>query len=294
MKPARVMEHGVVIFCWGAALGLFSALAWILGFLVLKGHRALNLELIFGDTEPLDALLLRVPVFDGLFPAIAGTLALVALSVTWAIPIGLASGIYLAEYARPRLKRVLGLFLDIMAGIPSILIGLFGLAVAILLHRLNGGIRPCLLISSVALACLVLPYVIRSTQLSLEDLPLALRLTGPALGASKLQNIRHVLLPRCASGIFSGIVLAIGRCAEDTAVILLTGVVAVAGVPRSLFGTYEALPFYIYHITGNYSDHDELSRAYGAALILVMVCVMLFLLASAMKHRLHRRTRLRA
>ncbi|MCG8333665.1 MAG: phosphate ABC transporter permease, partial [Proteobacteria bacterium] len=92
-------------------------------------------------------------------------------------------------------------------------------------------------------------------------------------------------LPRSMNGIVSGIVLSIGRCAEDTAVIMLTGVVATAGIPKSLFGSYEALPFYIYYISSQYSDQQELQKGFGAALILLALCGMLLALALLIKKR---------
>jgi phosphate transport system permease protein len=104
-------------------------------------------------------------------------------------------------------------------------------------------------------------------------------MTALALGATRLQNVFLVLVPRSLSGIMSGIILAIGRCAEDTAVIMLTGAVASAGVPRSVFAQFEALPFYIYYISSQYSDPEELMRGYGASIILLLLCALLFAVA---------------
>jgi phosphate transport system permease protein len=181
----------------------------------------------------------------------------------------------------------LGLIFDILAGIPSILVGLFGFSVAVFLHhRVSGRIMPCLLISALALAFLVLPYLIRTTQATLEGLPRQVRITAPALGASRLQTIFRVLLPQSLSGIVTGVVLSIGRCAEDTAVIMLTGVVATAGVPSSVLGNYEVLPFFIYTISAQYADQAELMRGYGAAIVLLVICGLLFALATLIRHRL--------
>jgi phosphate transport system permease protein len=219
---------------------------------------------------------------------------LVLVSVAVALPVGLATGVYLAEYTRGRIKALLSLLFDVLAGIPSIVIGLCGFSLAIFLHhRLSRHIYPCLLISALALAFLVLPYLIRSTQTALESLPFHDRITAPALGATRLQNISHVLLPRALPSIASGIVLAIGRCAEDTAVIMLTGAVASAGVPKGLLHHYEALPFFIYYISSQYTDAAELSQGYGAAIILLVLCLILFflskLLQKAVATRLHNR-----
>lgn len=277
----------IIAWSWISSLLLSGAVAAILGFLVLKGAPTLSPGLIFGDSEPLAALLLQKPVFNGLLPAIAGTLILVLTAVGLALPVGLGAGIYLAEYSRGRTKALLSLFFDILAGIPSIVVGLFGFSLAVFLHRhLSNRIYPGLLISALSLAFLVLPYLIRSTQAALERLPLKARISAPALGASKLQNIRFVLVPRALDGIVNGVILSIGRCAEDTAVIMLTGAVAAAGIPGSLLSTYEALPFYIYYISSQYMDQQELLSGYGAALILLMLCSLLFLISFAIKNRL--------
>ncbi|BDD88423.1 PstA family ABC transporter permease [Desulfofustis limnaeus] len=245
-----------------------------------RGLDAYNLQLIFGTVNPLDALLGRKPVFNGLLPALAGTALLVCCALAVATPVGLATGIYLAEYAPSRWRVVLSALFDILAGLPSIVIGLSGFAVTIYLHRLfPGRIGPCLLISALSLGFLVLPYIIRSTQLALESVEPAARLTAPALGATRWQTIRHVLLPASTSRILGGIILAIGRAAEDTAVIMLTGVVASAGLPRSLLEQFEALPFFIYYISSQYSTSDELEMGFAASFLLLLLCGFLFLLA---------------
>ncbi len=283
----RTGERLAILYSWCSGMILFAAVFSLLAYVVYQGAGTVNLKLIFGDTPPLKAIFLEQTVFDGLFPAVAGTLLLVCFSIAVAVPVGITTGIYLAEYARPRVKNFFNLVFDILAGIPSILVGLFGFALALFLHKhYSRSIQPCLLVSSLALAFLVLPYIIRTTQASLEGLSPDVRLTALSLGATKLQNLFYVLLPKSLSGIVSGVILAIGRCAEDTAVIMLTGVVVTAGVPKSLLSPYEALPFYIYYISSQYSNPDELMRGYGAALILLLLCLVLFALAFVIKKRL--------
>lgn len=284
------VQRLIIVWSWICSLGLVVAVAAILGFVFVKSIPVLNMGLIFGSTRPLAALLMRAPVFDGLLPAIAGSLILVLTAVGLALPVGIGAGIYLAEYSRGRVKRFLSLLFDILAGMPSIVVGLFGFSLAVFLHHhLSDRIYTCLLISALSLAFLVLPYLILSTQAALEGLPANERITAPALGASKQQNIRFVLLPRALDGIVSGVILSIGRCAEDTAVIMLTGAVATAGIPGSLLSTYEALPFYIYYISSQYMDPQELIRGYGAAVILLLLCGVLFLLSFVIKRRLKKR-----
>ena len=280
-------ERMVEYLSWAMAFLLCLSLSVFLSYLLIKGLPSLGTELVFGKADPLSVLMGRERVFDGIFPAIIGTLCLVVLSTVIALPLGICSGIYLSEYATPVLKKAVGGLFDVLAGIPSIVVGLYGFSVAIFLHHhFSGRLGPCLLISALSLGVLVLPYIVRSTQTSLEELPAHIRHTATALGATRLQNIAYVLIPNALSGISSGVILAIGRCAEDTAVILLTGVVATAGVPSSLLAQYEALPFYIYYISSQYTNPAELSNGYGACLVLLGICSALFMVAHGMKKRL--------
>ena len=285
-----VGQRLILAWTWISALILVSAFGAIIIFLVHTGLPAINFTLIFGNTPPWSALLLQKPVFNGLLPAMAGTLFLVLTAVGLAIPVGISAGIYLAEYSRGWMKQALSLLFDILAGIPSIVVGLAGFCLSVFLHRhFSSRIYPCLLISALSLAFLVLPYLIRSTQAALENLPGQERITAPALGATQLQNIVFVLVPRALDGIVNGVMLAIGRCAEDTAVIMLTGAVATAGIPNSLLASYEALPFYIYYISSQYVDRQELFKGYAAALILLTLCTFLFALSLIIKKILKRR-----
>ena len=280
MKNKSAADVLLNSYAWCCALILTSAILTIIGYLLFQGVSTLNLSLIFSDTPVLEALLFKRQVFGGLFPAIAGTLALIFLSMTFALPMGIAAGIFLSEFALPGTRRFLGLMFDIMASLPSIVVGLSGFAVTIFLHKhFFKQLYPCLLISALCLAFLVIPYIIRSTQIALESLPPEIRLTAPGLGATRTQNLWYVLIPMAAKDIISGIILAIGRSAEDTAVIMLTGAVATAGIPDSIFSGYEALPFFIYYTAAEYTDGTELMRAYGAALILLFICGGLYMFA---------------
>ncbi len=283
----RLLEKSIAVLSWIAGFLLIASLLLLLTYLVNKGGSSLRVSLIFGDTAPLDAILLKRQVFDGILPAIVGTLFLIVGSMFIAIPVGIAGGIYMAEYCRGKMKSLLNLAFDILAGVPSIIVGLAGLLLTIFLNRtFHGQIKTCLLISCVSLASLVLPYIIRTTQTALETVDPVVRKTAPALGASRLQNITMVLLPNSISNIFSGVILATGRCAEDTAVIMLTGAVATAGLPRSLFDQYEALPFHIYYISSQYTGPDELAQGFGAAIILLLLCTGLLVSTLWIQRRL--------
>lgn len=282
-------ERAVRILSWGAALAVPAVLCTLMGFLLWRGLPGWSLALFFGDTAPLDALLKGAPVFDGLWAACLGTLALVALATGIAVPLGVASGVYLAEYANGGSRQVLSFFVDLLAGIPSILMGLFGFALILLLRRtVAPAANTGLLLSALCLALLVLPYLIRTTRLSIEGLPHELRLAGASLGLTHGQIVGRILLPAAMHGIFSGVILAVGRAAEDTAVILLTGVVANAGTPSSLTGKYEALPFHIYYLAAEHQSPAQLTQAFAAALVLLCLTGLMFAAARLLHARLEK------
>jgi len=286
MKNSSVGDFLLSIYAWCCALILTWAVLTLAGYLFYQGFSCLNMRLIFADTPVLEALLFKKQVFGGLLPAIAGTLALIVLSMLFALPVGIASGIFLSEFALPGTRRILGLLFDIMASLPSIVVGLSGFAVTVFLHQhFFKHLYPCLLISALCLAFLVVPYIIRSTQIALESLPPEVRLTAPGLGATRFQNLWYVLIPMAAKDIVGGVILAIGRSAEDTAVIMLTGAVATAGIPGSVFSGYEALPFFIYYTAAEYADASELMKGYGAALILLFICGGLYTVAYWIKRK---------
>lgn len=263
---------------WLAVLTTLGMVLLFLGFLGVRGFDTLNPALFFGNTPPWAAISGRLPVWHGIWPACVGTVALVLLSSLLAIPLGLASGIYLAQYATGSWKKWFSLAVELLAAIPSIVMGLFGFALILFLKKtVVPQANTCLLLSAACLALLVLPYLILMTQTTLEALPPELRLAGLSLGFTPWQNLAHVLLPAAGRGILSGVILAVGRAAEDTAVILLTGVVANAGLPSGILGKYEALPFHIFYLAAEARSEAELAQGFGAALVLLLLTAALFM-----------------
>lgn len=254
--------------------------AFLLSVLLRRGLPALNLELFFGFTPPWAAITGKMPVWDGIWPACAGTLSLVAVTMLLVTGPGIGCGVYLAVYASPRMQRILGFCLDLLAGIPSIVMGIFGFTLIIFLrHTVFPEASPGILLAGGCLSLLVLPSLAVTTRSAIEWLPPMLRLTGTTLGLSTAQTLRHILLPQASRGILGGVMLAMGRAAEDTAVILLTGVVANGGIPSGLGTRFEALPFSIYYTAAQYQSQEELTRGFGAALVLLLLSGALLLLA---------------
>ncbi len=286
----RLEERLFVATAWLSAVLTLAVVGIFVGFLLFRGFGTLGPGLFFGEAPIIQALTGKVPVWHGIWPAIVGTFFLVSLSTAIAVPLGLASGIYIAEYAEGRWKSILSFAVDLLAGTPSIIMGLFGFALILFLRKtILPGANLCLLLAASCLALLVLPYMIRTTHVALEGLPESTRLVGQSLGFSRWQNIQHVLLPASSRALLSGVILSVGRAAEDTAVILLTGVVANAGLPASLTDKFEALPFTIYYLAAEYRSPQELDQGFGAALLLLLLTASLFVGARFLQRAFQRR-----
>ncbi|WP_460176592.1 PstA family ABC transporter permease [Thermodesulfovibrio hydrogeniphilus] len=253
---------------------IFS-ISGIVFYILFKGFNTLSLSLFFGDVRAIDALTMKKTVIDGIYPALIGSFLLVFLTLIIAVPLGIFTGIYLSEYVKR--KTFLNVIFDILASIPSIIIGLFGLSMVIIINKyFHGNIYPCLFISSLSLVFLILPYIIRATQISLESIPFNIRIILVTMGASKIQNIFYVLLPYSIHGIISGVLLSCARVISDVAVIMLTGSVIFYGIPKSVFEPFESIAYYVFFLSAEYRTEDELLKVFGASFVLLVLCLILF------------------
>lgn len=269
-------------FCSATCVGLVVLL--LLLWVFWRGFSVLDLRLFFGNHSPLSVIFRQVAVFNGIFPAVIGTLWLVILSLLLAIAPGIGCGIYLSFYASPFQKWFLNTMVDILAGIPSVIMGLFGfLSILWLKNHFLPQANSCLLLAALCLALLVLPTLIATTKEALLSVPQDLMLNAQSLGLKKGAILWHFLLPEARNGILSGAILALGRVAEDTAVVMFVGAVANAGLPNGLFGRFESLSFYIYYNSQNYQTQLELQNAMGASLVLLCLCGFLLLLGGILK-----------
>ena len=209
MNRSRLTDAALSISSRVAALFVCTVPVAFVGFLTIRGFPVLGRKLFFGDTSAIDAILGLRPVWDGLWPATAGTLYLLLLTMLFAIMPGVGGGVYLACYANSRQKQWLGLAVDLLAGVPSIVMGLFGFVLIVFLRRtiLPDG-TTCLLLASFCLALLVLPSLVVGTKNALESLPERLYLTATALGFSHDRTVFSILVPAAGKGILGGIILA--------------------------------------------------------------------------------------
>lgn len=264
------------ILAYAGATYVVGCCGALILFIASRGLPVLGPKLFFGDTPPLAAVLGLRPVWDGIWPAFAGTLCLVALTTMMAALPGVCFGLYLARFAEGKTKERLSLGVDLLASVPSIVMGLFGFVLILALrHTFAPRATTCIFLAAFCLALLVMPSLVVSTRSAVESLPQSLCLTGASLGLSEGQILRRLLVPAAARGILGGLMLAMGRAAEDTAVIMLTGVVVNSGLPAGLGAKFEALPFLIYYTAAQYMDESQLLRGFGAALVLLLLSALL-------------------
>jgi phosphate transport system permease protein len=257
------------------------ALLVVVFFLITKGWRAINWT--FLTQPPMDSM-----TKGGILPCIVGTACLSVGAILVAFPIGVASAIYLHEYARPgRVLRVIRLGINNLAGVPSVVFGLFGLAFFVV--WLNMGVS--VLAGSLTLGALTLPVIIGASEEALRAVPDTYREASLGLGATKWQTIYRVVLPAALPGILTGAILGISRAAGETAPIMFTAAVFYTpSLPSSLFDEIMALPYHIY-VLATAGTEIEATRhlQYGTALVLIVLVLGLNLFAIIYRARLRKR-----
>jgi phosphate transport system permease protein len=265
------------------AFGLFRLLSLcvvlilfaILGFIIYKGVGVINWEFI--SSAPREGM-----TAGGIWPAIVGTFYLIVGSALFAFPIGVMSGIYMNEYApKGKLVRFIRVMTNNLSGIPSIVFGLFGMALFV--NYLGFG--DSVLAGSLTLGLLCVPIVIRTTEEALKAIPDTLREGSRALGATKLQTIWHVILPMAMPNVITGLILALGRVSGETAPILFTcAAYFLPQLPQSVLDQCMALPYHLYVISTSGTDMEaQLPIAYGTALVLILIVLAVNLLANALR-----------
>lgn len=271
------------IYIYAGALFLVVLTISVAMFLVDKG--LLSLEKVDGSNN---AFVTFVNIVKDIWPAVVGTTCITFSAIVIAAPAGILSGIFINEYTDGTSKQFFIFLFKILAGLPSIVVGVLGfMSLLIVNNFFNLSLQTSFLVSSLTLALLVLPYIVHSTVMALKQIPVQTRIAALSLGAKRYQNIFRVLLPESFQSLSSGVILAIGRACEDTAVIMLTGAAAYAGLPSSLLNSYEALPFYIYYHTSEYQDQYELTGVFVATIAMVLISVLFIVLAGHLNQKIH-------
>ena len=262
------------------------ALFIIIGYMVYYGLPAISWE--FLTSQPTEGGLA-----GGIFPCIVGTFYLSLGPMALALPLGVAAAIYLHEYATPGLfMRIIRLCINNLAGVPSVVFGLFGMAFFVAARDLGGlGMGVSIAAGCMTLAVLILPVIIGTSEEALRSVPDTYREASLGLGATKWQTIFRVVLPSALPGILTGSILSISRAAGETAAIMFTAAASYnPTLPNSIFDEVMALPYQIYSLSVSSTDPEAtLPLQYGTSLVLVALVLGMNLVAIFLRSHMRRK-----
>jgi phosphate transport system permease protein len=271
----RKWSNRIVLSLSGIAAGLtIMVLVLILGYALVRGASALNLDFFTQGAKPVGV------TGGGMRNEIIGTVILVGLGSLFALPVGLLAGIFLAEFAGPRTAVSVRFAADILAGVPSIVVGVFAYAIVV---------RPLLSYSAfaggVALAIIMIPIVARTAEESLRLVPNSMREAALALGITRWRAVLSVIVPGALTGILTGVMLAVARIAGETAPLLFTALGSFWGF-QGLFKPIGALPLQIYNYAlSPYADWQR--QAWAAAFLLILLVLAISILVRRIGARRH-------
>jgi phosphate transport system permease protein len=249
----------------------------ILWDLFSKGLPVLSLHFVFD--YPSDGM-----TRGGILPAVIGTFLLTIIATIFAVPLGIACAVYLSEYAQnTMLTRLIRASIRNLAGIPSIIYGLFGLALFVQSLRFGTS----LVSAGLTLGLLSLPYIITTTEEALKRVPFSLREGTLAVGATQLETIKDVVLPSAMPGILTGVILTLSRAAGETAPILFTGVAFyTTGLPGAITQEFMALPYHLYMLSTQHQSIEQVRPlAYGTAMVLILLVFVMNLIAFIIRYK---------
>jgi phosphate transport system permease protein len=276
--PPRYTQAAAVAVLGGATALTLAILGFIIGFVLQRGLPVVSLRFLF--TAPAD-----LGRSGGIFPAVVGTVLLPLVALALAGPLGVGTAVYLTEYTREtRATRLIRFGTDCLAGIPSILFGLFGFIFFVTLLRMGWS----LLSGGLTLAIMILPTIIRTSEEAIRAVPLAYREVSCSLGATRWETVLKVVLPNALPGIVTGVMLGIGRAIGETAAVIFTAGAALR-LPSSLFDSVRTMSVHFYILA---REGISSENAYGTAAVLILAVLGVNLAAYWTMHRfLARRAR---
>jgi phosphate transport system permease protein len=269
--PPRYTQYAAVTVLGSCTVVTVIILVFIVGFVLEKGLPVLSVSFLFSNPEDMGRA-------GGIFPTLIGTVVLPLLAIMIATPLGLGTSVYLTEYTREsRITKVIRFGTDCLAGIPSIIFGLFGF----IFFVTTLGMGWSILSGGLTLAFMILPTIIRTSEEAIKAVPKAYRDVSFSLGATRWQTVRRVILPNALPGILTGIILGIGRSIGETAAVIFTAGSSLR-LPSSIFDSTRtmAVHFYILAREGISSEN-----AYGTAAALIIAVLLVNLTAYWLMHR---------
>ena len=258
LKKRKILDGLLYAIMALVTVGIVVVLLYILFYILKSQSGFLNFSFITGSE-------------NGILPMIVTTLYVVLVSIAVALPVGISGAIFLNEYSgNSGLIRILRLAIETLAGIPSIIYGLFGLLVFCRL----AGFGQSIIAGALTLSIMILPVIIRTTEESLKAIPDTFREGSLALGATKFQTIVHIALPSALPGIITSVILAIGRVVGESAPVLLT-VGLTRNMPRTIFESGRTLTIHLYYLTGEAVRPEDFGMAFATAAVLMILVLII-------------------
>ena len=272
--PPTITQRIAKALLFASCAGAIAALVFIIGFVLAGGLKHVTWGFL---TEPI----LDMGRAGGILPAIVGTLMMAFVAVGIAAPLGIASAIYLAEYTREgKATQAIRFGINCLAGVPSIIFGLFGFILFVVMLGFGWSI----ISGGLSLAAMILPTIIRTAEEALRSVPQEYRDVAASLGATRWQVVVKAVLPYALPGILTGVILGIGRSIEETAVVIFTAGSAVQ-MPESLFDSARTMAVHFYILAREGISNDN---AYATASVLIITILIINITAYSMMHRLMR------
>ncbi|MEG0306942.1 MAG: phosphate ABC transporter permease PstA [Clostridium sp.] len=269
----KLKDNIFKIILWLSALLTMTVILTIIGYIFKQGFGLIDLEFIFGNYSPTTG--------GGILPMIVTTILTVLVSLAISIPIGIGGAIYLQEYAKQgRVVKLIRFATESLAGIPSIIYGLFGTVFFVSTLKMQFSI----LSGSLTLAIIVLPVIIRTTEEALKTVPPSYKEGAIALGSTKFEVLHKIIVPSAMPGILSGIILSIGRIIGESAAMLLTAG-TVAAMPKGIMSSGRTLTVHAY-LVAKETGNIQLASAIGV--VLIFVILMLSLLAKGITRTINK------
>lgn len=271
---ARAKQRVAWVFIWGSGGIAVAVLLVVIGYVIVRGLPAVDLEFLF--TSPKGGLSGE----GGIASCIVATVYVVVLTMVLLIPVGIGGAIYMAEYA-PRNKFIgaLRYGMELLAGVPSVVFGLFGYAVFVTVMSFSFSI----LSGALTLVCLLLPYLTRTAEEALRAVPRSQREAALALGSTRWQTVTRAVLPAALPGIVTGIVLSIGRAVSESAPLFIT-MGGSSGMPQSLLSPGRTLAVHVYYLA---METNALDKALATGTVLVVLILLTNLFTNWISRRLH-------
>ena len=271
-RRTRYLTQAIAkVLIWTAALSTIAVMILILVQILGEGLPILHLRFFLESPREMGRE-------GGILPTIIGTLALTAVGILFATPLGVGTAIFLREYTREsRTSHIIRFGTDCLAGVPSIIFGLFGFVFFVIYLNMGWSI----LSGGLTLAAMILPTIISTAEEAIKAIPYSFREVSYSLGGTRWQTVTRAILPNALPGIFTGIILSVGRSIGETAAIILTAGSSLV-MPTSLFSPIRTMSIHFYILA---REGISMDMAYGTGATLILLVLLINTVAGWLVNR---------